>query len=328
MGDSLAETIKTELESELPDLPPQPRNRQTRWTMAELYSEDFPEPKTILPKVITVGLTNFGGRPKKGKSLFMQGLAGAVSTGGKYLGLDVERGPVFYLGLEDSPKRFKERALKMGIPGDADIVFVNRWKPLHKGGLNELLIELESNDYRLAVIDTLTRATPGIDPSDSDIGPIMAELQSLALRHDMSITTIDHTRKPSGMYFDPIDEIMGNTAKSAVADVILALHTEQGKRGAWLKGRGRDIDEVDIRLIFDNETFCWQSLGNSYDLEVSERETEILAALEDVGPAQASTVAKNAGQDASNTRKRLIDLANRGLIAVTTIEGKQYYAKK
>jgi len=329
MTGELSDSLKNEMDSGMLDsLPGPPLKRQTRWTMAELMAADFPEPKSILPGIITVGLTGFGGRPKKGKSLFMHGLAGAISTGGKYLGLDVVHGAVFYLGLEDSPRRFKERSQKMGIPADADIIFVNEWRPLHRGGLDDLLIELESRDYRLAVIDTLTRATPGIDPSAPEIGPIMASLQTMALRRDMSITTIDHTRKPSGMFFDPIDEIMGNTAKTAVADVILALHTEQGKRGASLKGRGREIDDVDIQLVFDNETFCWQSLGNSGELELSERKDEIMSALDDLGKAQAATVAKDIGRDPSMTRKRLVDLVNDGLVIIEKIDGKIYYVRK
>lgn len=329
MTDKLSESLRAELDSgKLESLPGPPPKRQTRWTHTELMAAKFAEPNWVVKGKIPVGLNILGGRPKVGKSWFSWQLSASVGTGGKFLGFDVERGPVLYIGLEDNAKRLQERSIKMQIPAEADIVLINEWKPLHKGGLDDLLIELESGDYRLAVIDTLIRATPGIDHSDPAIAPVMASLQSMAIHRNMCILAVDHTRKPSGYFFDPIDEIMGNTSKTAAADAIFALHTQQGKRGAVLKGRGRDIEDIDLRLVFDREIYTWQSLGDSSDIELTERKAELLAMLDETGKAQCSTIARAAGQDASNTRRRLVELVNEGLVDIETIEGKHFYEKK
>ena len=62
------------------------------------------------------------------------------------------------------------------------------------------------------------------------------------MSHDLAIIAIDHHRKPAGMIADPIDDIVGSTAKSAGGpDAALGLYKEQGKAGAVLKVTGRDI---------------------------------------------------------------------------------------
>jgi len=67
---------------------------------------------------------------------------------------------------------------------------------------------------------------------------LVGALQEMAIRHGMAILAIDHHRKPSGYDSDPIDDIVGSTAKSAVTDAALGLSKEQGKRGATLKVPG------------------------------------------------------------------------------------------
>ena len=52
---------------------------------------------------------------------------------------------------------------------------------------------------------------------------LVGDLQTLALDHDAAVLVIDHHRKPSGFAGDPIDDIVGSTAKSAVADDALGL---------------------------------------------------------------------------------------------------------
>ena len=218
----------------------------------------------------------------------------------------------------------------MGIPGSAPIRFEFTWRPLHQGGLDDLLIAVERNQYRFIVVDTLTRAIPGVDQNDQRIiGPIIDQFQRLALSHNMTITPADHTRKPNWMYADPIDDIMGSTAKAASADAVLAIYQEQGKRGAILKGRGKDIEDVDLALMFHKETCSWQSNGDAVEFALTARRKELLAAMPKLGGrVQAPAILKIVGGDRSNIYKELNDLANAGLIISETIEGKIYYGAK
>ena len=296
------------------------------WTVPELLAAEFPDPVWIIPGIVPAGLSILGGRPKVGKSWFLLQVAHSVGMGGKLFDLQIEIGKVLYLALEDNPKRLQERLRSSKVPEAARIVFHTEWRPLNDGGLSDLLIELEGDNYKLVILDTLSRAVPGVDQNDpTTIGPIMAQLQSLAINRDIGVLLCDHIRKPMGFAGDPIDDIISSTAKTAIADTILALYKEQGKPGAILMGRGRDIPEVNLKLQFDQSTSCWQSEGDARELSLTERRQEILDALRVLGRAQSTEIANTVGQNKSNTFRRLQDLVNAGLITRETKDGKVLY---
>jgi len=267
------------------------------------------------------------GRPKIGKSWMLLQLAGAVASGGKFLGESVERGEVLYLALEDNPRRIKSRADAMHLP-ECPITFKFEWRPLQDGGLDDLFLECEREHYRLIVIDTLARTIPGVNLNDENpIGVIVNTLQSMALKHGMTILPAHHTRKANGMWADPIDDLMGSTAISRALDAVLAIYRQQGKADMMLKGRGRDTEEFELALNFDGATKCWQSLGDAYEVQISDAKHEILEYLEDAGKASLSGIAQGVGKDKSNTNKHLHDLLNDGKVRMERIEGQVYYEK-
>jgi hypothetical protein len=51
----------------------------------------------------------------------------------------------------------------MGVGLGTGIEFETLWKPLHKEGMSLLAAKLNAKDYRLVVIDTLTRAIAGVN---------------------------------------------------------------------------------------------------------------------------------------------------------------------
>ena len=263
----LAEVVRGYYERKLnPSSDDQPKNRKNSWTVSELYDTNFPEPSWIIPGIFPVGLVFLGGQPKVGKSWLLLQIAYGVAMGGKLFDKDIPQGEVFYLAYEDNPRRIKDRCQKMGIPKEAPIRFEFTWRPLHQGGLDDLLIAIEGKNYKFVVVDTFLRSTPGVDHMEQrEIGPLVDQLQRLAIDHNMTIALADHTRKPLGgkAFADPIDDIMGSTAKAAAADAVLAIYKEQGKSGASLKGHGKDIDDIDLALTFDGITGAWQSKGNA-----------------------------------------------------------------
>ncbi|TDA63898.1 MAG: AAA family ATPase [Chloroflexi bacterium] len=331
MGDSLSDKIQAELDSGmLNNLPAPPLDpTKTTWSVAELLSVDTTDLRMIIPNVWPAGLTFFGGRPKLGKSWFMQQVSYTVGIGGRMFDYPVERGKVLYLALEDSVRRLKKRIEAMGIPPECDITYQLRWPPLQGKGIDLLATEIERHGYLLVVIDTLSRAIPGIDQDKAEVvGPIIARLQELTKLHNNGITLVDHTRKPSGFAADPVDDLMSSTAKAATADTVFALYREQGKAGARLLGRSREIEEVDLRIIWDRNTCAWQSQGDTGEMEMTEHRANILAALEELGgKAQATTIARAVKQDLSNTVKRLNELVNADFVYIDTVEGKKYYCK-
>jgi RecA-family ATPase len=317
-----------------PEPPPDKSNLliappRKRWTVAELLDAEFPEPKWAIPDLIPEGLTIIGGRPKVGKSWLLLQAAIAVGTGGMFFNKRVEKGNVLYVAFEDGPRRLQDRIRKMGMPRDASVTFERVWKPMQNGGLDDLVAELAAVDYRLVIFDTLTRAFPGLSQKDRPeiIGSCIDNIQTIATNRNISITFSDHTRKPNGFDNDPIDDILYSSEKVKSADVVLALYKEQGKAGAKLLGRGRDIDEIDLALQWDPLLWCWQSEGNTGELARTERRAEILAAIETLGKSQIGDIAKAMGKNKGNIYGALQDLCNNGYIRRELIGKNVYYEK-
>jgi RecA-family ATPase len=200
---------------------------------------------------------------------------------------------------------------------------------MHKCGLDDLIIELAAVDYRLIIFDTLTRAFPGLSQKDHPevIGRCIDQIQTIATNRNLSITFSDHTRKPNGLESDPIDDILYSSEKVKSADVVLALYKEQGKAGAKLLGRGRDIDDIDLTLRWDRDLWCWQSDGDTGELARTERQDELLTALETLGKAQIDDIAKAIGKTKGHIYGSLQDLCNSGLARREVIGRNVYYEK-
>lgn len=300
---------------------------KTRWTAAELLSTDFPEPRWAVPDVIPVGLSFLAGRPKLGKSWLALQVAHAVGTGGKALDRDVEKGKVLFLALEDSPRRLKGRMKIQGVPSTAAITFETSWNGFTEGGLVDLQAEIERDGYTLIVIDTLSRALGRADQSDlAEMTVILGNLQHLAQVYDLAILLIDHHRKPSGMITNPIDDILGTTAKAAVADAALGLFREQGKHGASLKVTGRDLEEQELALEWDNQLCCWQLLGDAGTVRKDTLKADILTAiqdLEEMGEIPATTrIAQHLSKDKGNVSRILAELVQAGQVVKGKKEGR------
>lgn len=303
------------------------RQNKTRWTIAELYDAVFPEPRFAIPGIVPEGLTILAGRPKIGKSWFSLNMSHAVGTGGRFLDRQIDKGNVFYLALEDNPRRLQQRIKLLKIDRDAQIIFENNWKPLNKGGLDDLVIELERQEYRLVVIDTISRALRGVDlkKDQATVSGILDSLQSMALNRGIAIVCNDHTRKPDGNLSDPIDDVLNSTEKTALADAILAIYKEQGKTGAQLKGRGRDIEDVDYIIEWDRNTLCWQLRGETGELRITDQREKIMDALREIGKSQCPVVAKYTSIERSQCHRQLVALYQAGRIERESLENKIYY---
>jgi hypothetical protein len=309
-------------------LPAAPEPLKSHWTLEELAAAEFPEPDGPVPGIIPNGLTVLGGRPKRGKSWLMLQAGCSLGVGGMFLDHQLKLKKVLYYALEDRPRRLKERTARLGIPVYALIEFELALKPLQLGGLAQVEQAARYGGYQMIILDTIRRAMPGKDFNKDGalFDDILGQLQTLAQQTDTAIVTILHTRKSTaGFDPDPVDDVLGSTGLTASADCVLALYTEQGKKGATLKGRGRDLDDIDLALEFDKDTGCWQSNGESGEAKMKETEKEILAALEDLGKAQAHTIAKTLGKNYSNTHKIIAAMWTAGKIKKELYEGKTFF---
>ena len=258
-------------------------NNKTSWTLKELYAAEFPPLRWAIRDLIPEGLSALGGRPKIGKSWLALQIAYAVGTGGMVLDTKVDKGRVLYLALEDSPRRLQDRCQKMRIPNSADIEFLTRWKSFTDGGMDALMHTVDSQEYQLIIVDTLSKILGHIDQTDLEqTSNVIGDIQSLVIDAQITLLTLDHHRKTTGFEPNPIDDFIGSTGKALPLDGALGLYRQNGKSERLLMATGREIEEKSLALIWDRDTYCWQSLGNADDVKQDTRAYEIITAIKNI----------------------------------------------
>lgn len=301
----------------------------------DILTTEWPEPVWAVPGLLPAGLTIFAGKQKIGKSWLALQIAQAVAAGGVALGEHAEAGPILYLALEDNPRRLQERMSKQGWPADpsidADFMifgdFFDRVGDLRNGGGERLARQIERRHYRLVVIDTLSRAVSGTaDQMDvGDMTSALGPVQEIAFNNNCAVVMVDHHNKMASAHApDVINNILGSTAKAAVADSLWGIYKEPGKAGAKLAIVGRDIEEKTLALKWDFMTGCWQVEGDAYELEMTARRQEILDAIGGIGRASVGEISETTEQDRGNCFRRLQDLVNEGLV-LRIEDGRRVY---
>jgi AAA domain-containing protein/IclR-like helix-turn-helix domain-containing protein len=297
---------------------------------ADILKREFTDPVWAVPNLLPAGLTILAGAPKIGKSFLALQIALSVASGGVVLGERVERGSVLYLALEDTERRLQARMRMQNWAPDlpANFMCIGRFNSqvgdLRRGGAEKLASQIEQDGYRLVVIDTLSRAMRG---DQNDVGQMtwaLEPLQEIAHANNVALILIDHHRKPTFENEDVVSDILGSTAKTALADTVLGLYRERGKHGAKLRVTGRDVEERTLALAMDWVTGCWQLDGDAKAGEQIDRQGEILEALSGLGGAQVDAIANAIGQDRGNTYRRLQDLVASGVV-MRTAKGKSIY---
>jgi hypothetical protein len=262
------------------------------WMDTELMATEFPEPVWIVEGLLPEGLTVLGGRPKRGKSWMALQIAQAVATGDSTLGRTVAAGTAFYIALEDNPKRIKGRMTLMRHRQTSRLGFAYDWPALDRGGLEFIRQLIEEHAPILIVIDTISRITGrGRDQdSNADMTDLLHPLQQLALTRSMSITLIDHHKKPGMDINDAIDDIMGSTAKTGVADCIWGLYRKSGQSTASLKITGRDVEETELAMVWDGMHFQWRVEGTVEETSMARRMKELLIFADQIGEVSTKAV--------------------------------------
>lgn len=245
----------------------------------------------------------------------------AVASGGQVLGRKVEAGPVLYLALEDPPRRLQERMQKQHWPPDPPADFLTMGKfaaaigDLLTGGAVKLGLMIEQRGYRLVVVDTFSRAIRGDQMDVSEMTRALTPLQETAHKQNCCVLLNDHHRKVGlGGTPDVIADILGSTAKGAMADSILGLYRERGKPGARLAITGRDIGEQTLALTMAWDIGTWQCEGDAGALEMTDQRQAILDALAMLGRAKLKDITDATEQNKGSAYKRLADLLTAGLV--------------
>jgi RecA-family ATPase len=257
-----------------------------------LVSIELPEPRWAVPNLIPEGFNLLVGKPKLGKSWMALSIALAITNGRRVFGeIEVEAGEVLYLALEDNRRRLQDRLKKIlgGAPAPDSLHLVTEWPRLKDGGL-ELLedwVKMHSR-CRLIITDTLARLRPphvkNADAYEED-GMLGAMLQALGQKHHLAVVAIHHTRKAKAS--DAVDTVLGSTGLTGAADSIAILTRRRGARDAALIVTGRDLDEQEINLSFDEETCEWKTVKVDSKSMLSPERKAIVGFLEKAGRAMS-----------------------------------------
>lgn len=211
----------------------------------------------VVDNLIAQGLYILAGAPKIGKSWLSLDICLSIAKGEKVLGQETSKGTVLYLCLEDSFERIQKRLYELTDEPTDRLHFVIMSDSI-SNGLEEQIIDFKSNHTNLKIvfIDTLQMIRNETDSNYGSDYKELSVLKTLADKLQITIVLVHHTRKCSDS--DPFNMISGSTGLSGCVDGSMVLiETKRGSRTATLYCVGRDIENAEINLQFDNDLKKW-----------------------------------------------------------------------
>lgn len=206
----------------------------------------------VVDNLLTQGLYILAGAPKVGKSWLALDMCLSIAKGEKVLGQQTTQGTALYLCLEDSYVRIQNRLYEITDEPAERLYFVIMSEAIGNG-LEEQITDFKNEHYDLKVvfIDTLQKVR---NESESGYGTDYKELsvmKALADKLEITIVVVHHTRKCADS--DPFNMISGSTGLSGCVDGSMVLiESKRGSRKAKLYCVGRDIENQEINVVFEN----------------------------------------------------------------------------
>lgn len=295
---------------------------RTSWTADELMAMTFPETRWAVPGVIAEGLNLLAGPPKVGKSWLSLATAIAVAGGGKALeAIPVERGPVLYLALEDTPRRLQSRMRKIlgGRPAPRDLTLATSCPTLPQGGEEAIARWLERNpSARMVVIDVFAKVrgttAPGLSAYDADYAA-MGRAKRLADSYGVAVVLVHHVRKMGSDDF--LAEVSGTNGLAGAADATLVLKRARGTADGVLHVTGRDVEEAEYAMSFQPAAGVWHLLdGPPEDHTMSDTRAAILRHVRTHPGDTPKAIAEAIGLGYDNVKKTCQRMASDGQLRV------------
>ena len=323
-GDDKAQYTLNELISKAltPKLIKDIQSRITSINAQDLRRKVFPPVNWAIPGFLPAGLSILAGGPKLGKSILALHLALGIAIGGCVLGsINVKKGSVLYLALEDTERRLQERINYSNILNDDDdlskLTLITNIPRQHEGGLDFLdWWAHEHNDAKLILIDTFQmfrKLLSGKGSMYAEDYDAVSKIKSIADNHNIAVTLLHHLKK--GMEGDWLSEISGSQGIAGAADTIFSLKRERNSNMGTLHRTGRDVEEKDFMMKLDG--FGWLLLGEAEGMPLPEWKSQILAFLKDNSSITPMQLEEACGISRETAKKNLQRLAKEGLIRKT-----------
>lgn len=224
--------------------------RNGKW----LDEQDFPPLAYALPGVIPEGSVLLVGPPKIGKSWFVLTVALATSSGGRALGINVDRRPTLYLALEDGHRRLQDRCRKLlrGDPIPPDLDYLIR---LDQGRILDVVrswLDHQNDTRALVILDTLGKVMPPAMAGETSYSRdyrVGGDLHRITEEHPgMTLLVNHHDRK--AVSDDFVDSVSGTHGLAGAADTVMVLCRDRQETSGLLKVTGRDVPEGEYAVTF------------------------------------------------------------------------------
>lgn len=202
--------------------------------------------------LISQGLFVLAGAPKVGKSWLALDMCLSIAKGEKVLGKETLCGHAVYLGLEDSLIRLQNRLYELTDEPSDNLHFAIMAESMSNGLPEQIeYCRKRFDDLKIVVIDTLQKVRNESESSYGSDYKELSVLKALADKLGIAIVLVHHTRKCSDS--DPFNMISGSTGLSGCVDGSMVLiESKRGSRKAKLYCVGRDIENQEINVVFEN----------------------------------------------------------------------------
>jgi hypothetical protein len=195
--------------------------------------------KGVLPQI---GLGVIYGASATGKSLLAADMAAAVAAGRPWFELRTTACPVTICALEAPaglPARISAYRIRHGEISN-DVSFLTQpFNLLDKQDVADLVTAVRRNAAKdgIIIIDTLNRATPGIDEnSSSDMGNVIAAMSELQGQVGGLVLLVHHSGK------DAAKGMRGHSSLFAALDCAIEV-TRSGDRRVWKVDKAKDSED-------------------------------------------------------------------------------------
>ena len=229
-----------------------------------LMDKRLPPTKFCVDTLLPQGLCILGGSPKVGKSWLVLDLCVHVAQGAPLWGLDVTRGDVLYLCLEDSERRIQERLNTVTDNVPEGMYFATGCTSIESGVCDWLRhFKGQHPALSLVAIDTFQLIrTPTPEVSYGSDYAELRILKELADELGICLLLVHHLRKMNDR--DPVNKLSGSTGISGAVDAIFVLDkNERIERLATFYASGRDIRDRKIQLELDKSVCVWNLILDS-----------------------------------------------------------------
>ena len=229
------------------------------------------KPDMIVDGLIPTGLTIIAGAPKSCKSWLMLRLALSVSLGDPFLGHDVKKCDVAYYALEDTDARLKSRLLDIGTAPPPGLIYATSVKDPCNDFISDLEICLDSNpEVRLVIVDTLQKIRNSDPTSNANQYACeyeeLARLKEIADHRRIAIVFVHHTRKKHDSK-DGNNDVLGSSAVTGTADMILILRKNRGGTAGTLSVSGRDAPDIELVMQWQHPE--WQVIEEKSEEDIA-----------------------------------------------------------